>query len=72
MAAHRWVGALCAGVALAALALALLVTAWTLVVVPFAVVIGVASWNGIGVGKTLDAMGDSANDPGSGPAGIIP
>lgn len=47
-------------------------TPWTLVLVPFALVVGLAAWNGIGVRKTLDVLGDSSSDAGSGPAGLGP
>ena len=63
---------LCGAIAVAAVVLAVLLTPWALVVVPFAVVIGIAAWNGIGVVRTLDVMGDSSPDVGSGPAGLVP
>ena len=72
MSSHRLVALLCGVVVLVAVVLAMTVSAWALVVVPFALVIGIASWRGVSVGRTLDVLGDSGNDPGSGPAGIMP
>ena len=72
MASHRLVALAAAAVAVGALVLAPLVTVWTLAAVPFALVIGIAAWNGVGVRKTLDVLGDSSPDAGSGPAGLMP
>ena len=69
---HRLVAGGCLAVAVLALVLAVSVSWWALVVLPFALVVGVAAWNGIGVATTLHALGDSSNDPGSGPAGLTP
>ena len=55
-----------------AVVVAMAVTAWALVVVPFALVLGVAAWNGIGARRVLDLLGDSSDDPGRGPAGLTP
>lgn len=72
MAPHRRAALISAFVAFDAVILAVLVTPWALVVVPFALVFGLASWRGVSPAKTLDALGDSSNDPGSGPAGLTP
>ncbi len=73
MAIHgRAIAAACVVVAVGALVVAYVLSAWALAVLPFALVIGVASWRGVGLEKTLQVMADTPNDPGSGPAGVLP
>lgn len=72
MGPHRLVALAAAVVVISALVLAALVTAWTLAAVPFALVIGIAAWNGVGLRKTLGVLGDSSPDAGGGPAGLTP
>ena len=72
MAPHRRAALISAFIAFDAVVLAALVTPWALTVVPFAVVFGLASWKGVSAATTLDALGDSSSDPGSGPAGFTP
>lgn len=72
MAPHRRAALISAFLAFDAVVLAVLVTPWALAVVPFALVFALASWKGVPLGRTLDALGDSSSDPGSGPAGLAP
>ena len=67
------VAAVCWAVVLVvAVVVAVAVTPWALVVVPFALVLAVAAWNGVGALRVLDLLGDSSDDPGRGPAGLNP
>ena len=67
----RWVAVLAAVVAIGGLVTALLVTAWALLAVPPAVVVGVAAWKGISPLTVLRVAADR-DDPGSGPSGMLP
>lgn len=52
---------------------AVLLTAWALLALPPALILGVAGWHGVSVRTTLRALANgSSDDPGAGPAGLLP
>ncbi len=54
-----------------AVAGAVLVTAWALLVLPFAFIIGVCAYSGLTLAQTWEAMDEhSGDDAGRGPAGM--
>ena len=63
--------ATCLLAGLVALAVAVTVSAWGLLVVPFALVFGVCAWRRMTVAQTWGAW-TGPDDVGSGPAGLSP
>lgn len=61
----------CALLVVAALVAAVTVTAWALLVVPPALIFGIAAWRGVGPRKVLHVLGEQ-DDPGMGPSGLLP
>jgi hypothetical protein len=57
--------------AVLALVAAVSVSGWALLVVPFALVVGVSAWKGLTLRQTGKAMSEAtSDDPGHGPAGM--
>ncbi len=57
--------------AVVAIAAALLLTAWALLVLPFAIIVAVCAYKGLTLTQTCTAMGEaSGDDAGRGPAGL--
>jgi hypothetical protein len=50
---------------------ALVLSAWALLLLPFAIIVGACAWNGLTLAQTWRAMGEAfGDDAGQGPAGM--
>ena len=67
----KLVAAGCAAVVVAAVLAAIAMTAWALLVIPPALVVGIAAWRGVGPRTALGVLAQQ-DDPGTGPSGMLP